>query len=255
MQSRPERTEAAFSSNTTWAGRTRSLQQPDVMLQPSHSPHPHPGLCLGEAAWPNWALQGPSLVNPASWPRRAGRNSHWEQLRREPQGGCARPRPRPSSCSGGRACPPTGAFLSLRSGPDPGEKRTAPAFLQPGSRVPALPPREGSCPPTCCPSLACTCPCLQRQRSPRIPVHPGRLCTVPMCAGTWAAGASPPPCPGQPGAGGHKEPKAHNTWLGTQRAGGPVSPQLFLPHAASAARTQTSPTLPELPAHKGRRPA
>lgn len=103
MQSRPESTEAAFSSNTTWAGRTRSLQQRHVTLQPGHSPRP-PGLCLGEAAWPSRVPQGLSLVNPTDWPRRAGRNSHWEQMRREPQGGCARHGPAlPAALAGARA--------------------------------------------------------------------------------------------------------------------------------------------------------
>lgn len=212
-----------------------------VTLRPGHSPHPPhpPGLCLwvpnrrGGLAKPG--TTGPraflgragclSLGNPADWPKCAGRNSHWgTTVHRAPQRL--------------RACPPTGAFMSLRSGPDLGEERTAPGLPQQGSRVPTLPPQEGSCPPTCCPTLARTCPCLQRQRNPHAPVHPGRLCAQCPCGlALGPAGASTPPGPGQPR--GTKSPRRGTP--GWERQ--PVS------HSPS------SPTLPALPAHKGRRPA
>lgn len=80
----------------------------------------------------------------------------------KPRRGCAGAAPGhgpASGCSGARAYP--GALMSLGSGPDPGEERTAQGLPQQGSRVPALPLGRGRARPPA--------PCLQRQRSLHTP--------------------------------------------------------------------------------------
>lgn len=83
----------------------------------------------------------------------------------KPRRGCARGRLRQATAPPlrllRRARLPTGAFMSLGSGPDPAEERTAQGLPRQGSRVPTLPLGRGRARPPA--------PCLQRQRSLHTP--------------------------------------------------------------------------------------
>lgn len=214
MQSRPERTEAAFSSNTTWAGRTCSLQQRHVTLQPGHSPRP-PGLCLREAAWPSRVPQGLSLVNPAGWPRRAGRNFTGNDRAESPKVAASGCGPAPPAALAGARAHLQGPSCPCAQGPTP-ERSALPRPFS--SRDPGSLPcplgrgrtRPSAVPPWPAPALVCK----DREAPASLSTQEGSV-QCPRCAGTRATGASPPPRPGQPG--GTKSPR--RTTPGWERQG------------------------------------
>ena len=197
----PVRSEATFSSNTTWAGRTRSLQQrpTHVTMRPGHSPHPPhlPGLCLwvpsrrGGLAKPGTA--GPrafldragclSLGNPADWPKRAGRNSHWGNDRAQSPTAAARvPTHRGLHVPALMARPGRGAHCP----------RPPPAGIQ----GPHLAPSGGVVPAHLLSHPGPHLPLSTKTQKPPCPCPPGKaLHTVPTWAGTWPRGSQSPSWP------------------------------------------------------------
>lgn len=218
------RTEATFSSSTTWAGRTRSLQQRHATLQPGHSPHPLIPPACASGCRARGDLTKPGTAGPRAFLGRAGCPSLGNPAEAVRGGGCARPRPRPSGCSGARAYP---------QGPS---CPWAQALTRQRSALPrASPGRDPGSPPSPSGGVApAHLPLVFKDREASTPHPPGKaLRTVPTWASTQTQGNQPPSPPWP--AKGDKEPKARNTWLGVQRA---MSPQPLLPHAASAAHTQ-----------------
>lgn len=234
MQSRPERTEAAFSSNTTWAGRTCSLQQRHVTLQPGHSPRP-PGLCLREAAWPSRVPQGLSLVNPAGWPRRAGRNFTGNDRAESPKVAASGRGPAPPAALAGARAHLQGPSCPCAQGPTL-ERSALPRPFS--SRDPGSPPcplgrgrtRPSAVPPWPAPALVCK----DREAPASLSTQEGSV----QCPRVPALGPQEPaPLPALASRGGQRAQGAQHL-AGNARAGGPASPQPLLPLAASAARTQ-----------------